>query len=489
LRKAIIIGSGIAGMAVAALLSNTYNVEVYENNATYGGKLGEKEIDGYRFDLGPSLFTYPKLLEDLFEACGENLADFFSYQKLNENCSYFFEDGTQINAKSDALELAKEFEAKTKDKGKSIIERLNYCKYLFDTTEDVFLNKSLHKISTYLNRKTFKSALQLPFIGLHQSMHQKNKVDFKDEKTIQIFDRFATYNGSNPYKAPATLNVIPHLELNMGTFFPKKGMRSIADAIFQLCIKKGVDFHFRSKVEEITIEKSKAVGIRVNNIFKPSNLVVNNCDIFKTYTELLNKKYKPKSLSENNLSTSAVIFYWNVEKVFEQLGVHNILFSAEYKKEFDHLFMQKNLYPDPTVYVHISSKIKKDDAPDLCSNFFVMVNTPPTEDKKMIQQMIRTARKNCIKKLSALLKVDFENLIKHEFVRTPKSLADETGAFLGALYGANSNKINAAFNRHPNFHPKIKNMYFCGGTVHPGGGIPLALNSANIVYRIIRDEK
>lgn len=489
MKKAIIIGSGIAGLASAALLSENFRVEVYENNATYGGKLGEKTVDGFRFDLGPSLFTYPELLEKLFEDCGENLSAYFKYQKLNENCTYFFDDGTVINLKGNALDIAQEFDEKTQDKAKIIINRLSHCKYLFDTTEDVFLNKSLHKTATYLNKKTFKSALQLPFIGLNKSMHQKNLEDFKDAKTIQIFDRFATYNGSNPYEAPATLNVIPHLELNKGTFFPNQGMRSIADALYKLCIKKGVLFNFNSKVEKIVIDKNKAAGIIVDSSFKPSSLVVNNADIFKTYGTILEKKLMLKAINENNLSTSAIIFYWNVVQDFEQLGLHNILFSANYQKEFEHLFKHKSLYYDPTIYIHISSKMKSEDAPENCSNFFVMVNTPPTHNKDLIVKMKETARKNCIKKLSALLNVDFEKYIKNEFVRTPKNLEEETGAFLGALYGTNSNKISAAFKRHPNFHPQIKNLYFCGGTVHPGGGIPLAINSANIVSRLANHER
>jgi phytoene dehydrogenase-like protein len=170
------------------------------------------------------------------------------------------------------------------------------------------------------------------------------------------------------------------------------------------------------------------------------------------------------------------------------LKVHNIFFSSDYKKEFEVMFQEKSIYEDPTVYIHISSKMERKDAPNGMENWFVMINVPSDQGQDW-DRLIRDARSNILKKLTRQLNTDIESLIIAEDMLDPRSIESRTQSFQGALYGTSSNDRMAAFFRHPNFSREIDNLYFCGGSVHPGGGIPLALSSAKIIDSLIKKLK
>ena len=184
------------------------------------------------------------------------------------------------------------------------------------------------------------------------------------------------------------------------------------------------------------------------------------------------------------MTGSAVIFYWGINRIFDQLDLHNIFFSQDYKSEFEAIFNQKKPSDDFTVYVNITSKDVPTDAPKGGENWFVMINTPADHGQDW-DQIKNKLREKTIAKLNRILKVDLNALIQEEEVLTPPLIEQKTSSHLGALYGSSSNDKMAAFLRHPNFSSKIKNLYFCGGSVHPGGGIPLCLLSAKIAADLI----
>ena len=211
-------------------------------------------------------------------------------------------------------------------------------------------------------------------------------------------------------------------------------------------------------------------------------------DIFFAYRKLLPNETHPTKILNQEKSSSALIYYWGIKDEFPQLGLHNILFSEDYRTEFDTMFKQKSIYHDPTVYIHISSKCEKGDAPEGCENWFVMINVPNDEGQDW-DALKAEARKNILAKASRILGKDIESLIVCEEVLEPKTIQSKTQSHLGALYGTSSNDRMAAFLRHPNFSTDIKDLYFCGGSVHPGGGIPLSLLSAKIVDDVMHNVK
>lgn len=480
-----IVGSGIAGIAASIRLAcKGYDVTVIEKNSYPGGKLTEFTQSGFRFDAGPSLFTLPKQVDELFELSGENPRDYFNYEKLPVTCNYFWDDGTFLEAFANETEFANEVEKVFRIPAKRVTDYLDKGKFIYETTAPVFLHRSLHKWRNFLNLETLKGVLASPRLGIFSNLHQQNVLQLGDPKLVQLFNRYATYNGSDPYQAPAVLQSISHLEFGMGAWFPKGGMSSITNSLVALAKRKGVKFIFNEDVEEILSEGKRVVGVKTKQNQYASNWVVCNSDVVPAYRKLLLKHKAPEKILKQPRSSSALIFYWGIGRVFDELNMHNIFFSNDYQNEFKLIFEGSLITNDPTIYLNITTNFQKEDAPEGCQNWFVMINVPGNKGQDW-DGLIEQARKDIIKKLTHRLGHNIEELILNESVLDPRSIEQKTSSFQGSLYGSSSNNRYAAFLRHANFSSRISNLYFCGGSVHPGGGIPLCLQSARIVADLI----
>ena len=487
-KDVIIIGAGLSGIACALRLSASgYNVVIFEKNHDPGGKIYEMTMGGYRFDTGPSLLTMPELINDLLAAA--EVTDRLRLKPLNIICKYFYSDGTKINAYKNPEDFATEIENKTGEGKKNVLNFLIKSKYLFELTKEPFIFSSFKSFKNMFTWAAIKTALNFRALDTFKSMDEKNKQWFSDERIIQLFNRYATYNGSNPYKAAATLNIIAHLEHNIGAYIPEKGMYGLIDMLYKSALKKGVKFIFGKKVDEIIKEKNTIKGIKVNGKTFKSKIVISDVDILSVYNQLLSEKGIPKYLIRQELSSSAIIFFWGIKNKFTDLEVHNILFSKDYKTEFDNIFTRKLIYYDPTVYIHISSKFISTDAPGGCENWFVMINVPNNSGQDW-DKLVNEARKNIIIKINKTLNTNIESYIEYEDYADPRDIEKNSGSYKGALYGPSSNNKLAAFFRHPNFIRRFRGLYFTGGSVHPGGGIPLCLASAKIVTeKILKSHK
>jgi phytoene desaturase len=483
--QACVVGSGIAGLASAIRLQKKgYSVKVFEANPYPGGKMHAETYSGYRFDLGPSLFTMPHLVEELFELCGEDPKRYFPFHRKTTLCHYFWEDGTVFLAPGDIEDFIRDASRIFQEPEARVRTYLAKNRRKYELTAPLFLEQSLHRAQTYLSTKTLKALVSIGRLGIFNSLDAINRDAFENPKLVQLFNRYATYNGSNPYKTPGIMSMIPHLEMDLGTYYPKGGMHQIPMSLYKLAISQGVEFHFNSPVQRILTEKGTAVGVQLKDRKVPAEIVVSNMDIFPTYRKLLpNHKAPEKTLSQER-SSSALIFYWGVQKSFPDLDLHNIFFSRDYQKEFRNIFEYKRLPDDPTVYINITSKESPQDAPPGCENWFVMINAPGDYGQDW-DGMVRQAREDVIDKLSRNLGVSLRDHIEVEQVLTPKGISSRTSSYRGALYGAASNDRFAAFLRHPNFSSRIRSLYFAGGSVHPGGGIPLCLMSAKIISNTI----
>jgi phytoene desaturase len=487
-KKAVVIGAGIAGIAASIRLAHAgFQVTVLEANSYAGGKLTTISDKGYRFDAGPSLFTMPQLIEDLFKLTQKDIKHYFEYIKLPDICRYFYEDGTQLTAWADKKRFAAEVQEKLGEPADKILSFLQSSAEKYDLVGELFLTKSMHQFSTFFNVKAFKAYLKLPFLGLFSTMNAANEATFRSTKTVQLFNRYATYNGSNPYETPALMNVIPHLEYNIGAFFPKNGMYGITQAVVQLAKDLGVTFIFNEKVEKIITKNQQAIGVKTATQSYYADVIVCNMDMVNAYKTILKDEKQPEKLLKQPKSSSALIFYWGIERNFPELLLHNIFFSENYKAEFDAIFKQKTIYKDPTVYINISSKHAPLDAPQGCENWFVMINVPNNEGQNW-DKLISESRTTILKKISRNLKTDIEPLIATEQILEPRTIELRTSSAQGALYGNSANNRYAAFLRHANYSPYLKRLYFCGGSVHPGGGIPLALLSAKIATDFIQKD-
>ena len=441
--------------------------------------------------MGPSLFTMPNLIEELFEIAKKPIEDYFTYKQKSVICNYFFEDGTKFIAPADKYAFAKSASNTFDVEERTMLDYLYKCENKYDLTASLFLENSLHKISTYLSKKTIIALLNLTKLDINKNLSDYNSSFFKDPRLIQFYNRFATYNGSSPYQTPGIMSMIPNLEQSFGTYFPKGGMHQITKSLESLAKDIAIKFNFNNKVDEIITNRSRVCGIKIGKDFIPSDIVISNADIFPTYKKLLRNEKAPNRILSQERSSSALIFYWGITKKFPDLDLHNIFFSTDYKKEFKSIFEDQLISNDPTVYINISSKEELNDAPKGCENWFTMVNAP-TNNGQDWDTIIKRARINIIKNLNRVLKVDLNQLINYESILDPRDIEKNTQSYQGSIYGAASHSKFSAFLRHPNFSSSISNLYFCGGCVHPGGGIPLCLWSgkitADLIYKTHRHE-
>jgi len=483
-----IIGAGVGGLAAAIrLAAKGHAVQVFEKNAYPGGKLAELRLGNYRFDKGPSLFTLPELVDELSAIAGKNNTG-FAYKKLSEITRYFYEDGTNLTAFSEPEKFATELSEKLGEDKVSVLKHIKKSEFYFTTIRGLFLEQSVLRFRDLFRFESLRGLFRAPRLHLFSNMNKQNARRFTKPKTVQLFNRYATYNGSDPYRAPALLNLIPHLELNLGAYLPEKGMHQITEHLFGLAKNLGVRFYFDSPVEKITLTGNCVSGLMSRGHHHPSQIILSDMDMNAMYKKLLPEEYAPKKLLRQEKSSSAYVFYWGIKKEFAQLGLHNILFSENYKEEFRCLFEEDMPCFDPTIYINITSKHCAGDAPKACENWFVMVNAPHNKSGEKIKYA-EALRKQVIEKINRILKTDLETFIEVEETLDPFSIELQTSSVGGSLYGNASNSPYAAFLRHANFSRKIKGLYLAGGSVHPGGGIPLCLLSAKIVSQLIEEKE
>lgn len=488
-KRVAVIGAGLGGLSAAARLANSgYDVTVFEKNSQHGGKANQIINNGFRFDTGPSLLTMPFVIEELFFDLGENLSDYLQIKQLETICKYFWEDGISISAYSNKEKFGDEIEKKTKDRSEALFSYLSYTETIYRLTSALFLFNDFSDWKSLLNLNGLKTLLQIWKIDPFRTMHRANSSFFSDKKMIQLFNRYATYNGSNPYKAPATLNIIPHVEYNMGGFVPTKGIYSLSDAVYNLAKMKGARFEFNTEIKQILLDKKKVSGLTYlqdkHEVKSQFDIIVSNADVHYTNTKLLSNQKGIQRRKNFEQSTSALVFYWGVKGNYPALDVHNIIFSQDYEKEFNELFEKKIFPSEPTVYIYVSSKYNKSDAPEGCENWFVMINAPARQNQN-IDKVAEVMKEVVLNRIFTVIGIDLRGKIITEAILTPNDIECKTSSYLGSLYGMSSNNKSAAFLRQKNKSDRVSGLYYCGGSAHPGGGIPLVLLSGKITAELI----
>ena len=472
----IVIGAGLAGISAAIRAKHKGNsVLVIEKNKRPGGKIETITGHGFRFDTGPSLFTEPKLVDELFELFGKNPRDYFNYKKYSKNCSYYFPNGDEIHLSQDA------------SSGLSELDQLQLNTYLDNSLEDyktlgkVFLERPSIKPIEFMHPRYYKYYGFFLSKKMRNTLADYNTSFFSNKQLTQIFNRFGTYNGSSPYKMKGLYSMIPSLELKIGTYFPEKGMRSIIDSLYTLAKEVGIDFIFN--VQEIESTKTlNGYHISTDVEFHCSKLVC-AIDHITFYKKILVDSVLYEKYKKAPRSSSGLVFYWGIDRKIPEIGLHNILFNDNYQEEFEAIFETKKTMDKPTIYLHNSSSLCPQDSPEKGQTIFAMINIPSEE--KITSERRKYFRQYIIDRIKSTFKVDISKHIQFEDYQDNRQIEQNTGSYLGALYGANSNSIKSIIKRHPNTVSQHQNLFFCGGTVHPGGGIPLILRSSKIISELL----
>ena len=394
---------------------------------------------------------------------------------------YFFSDGTKLDATRDLphmLAQIQDFEPKDVD---GYLNFLAYVARLHRITGPVFIHD---RPPTW--RNFFKVPVRDWFrVDGLRTMDSAIRSYLHSSKMQQLLGRFATYVGASPYLAPATLNVIAHVELNEGIWYPRGGIYQIASAFSQLAIELGVQINYNSPVTKIQIKDNQIQGIVLSSgDLIPAKQVISNLDVLTTRRVLLSQQMNNPA---GQVSGSGFILLLGVARQHPELAHHNIFFSANYKREFQQIFMDGKPPDDPTIYVAITSKTDLDHAPMGCENWFVLVNVPPVGPNFDWEVQAADYKELLLNQLSNRgyhLRQD----LRYESTITPIDLQKETGTWRGALYGSSSNNRWAAFRRPHNRDKDIRGLYFVGGSTHPGGGVPMVTLSGKVVAEMVLED-
>lgn len=477
LKKVVIIGAGVGGLSAACLMARQgHDVVVLERNGSVGGKLNEWRGGGFRFDTGPSLLTMPWVLDRLFEFCGRDRADYVHLEALESLCTYYFGDGKRLVSYQNRDRAVEHVRDIAPADGQNYLDFLEYSQRLYELTADTFIYHPLRQWTDLL-RLPLGDALK---IDAFKTVSQRVDTSFESNYIRQFFKRFATYNGSSPYRSPATLNVISHIELNTGGYYVRGGMYSLATALKDLSVEMGTTYRFDSQVEQIVVENGVARGVLVNGEFVESDIVISNSDAYETYLKLL----KPDQISRTTRfitkhtepSCSGFVLLLGTNRRWSQLDHHTIFFSKDYKNEFEDIFDLGVLPVDPTIYVANTSHSDEVHAVEGGSNLFVLVNAPYMRD--VVDSDYVSYSDLVINQLESRGLVGLKDSIQFRKMITPRDFYETYRSNRGSIYGTSSNNTFAAFLRPRNRSKSIQNLWLTGGSTHPGGGIPLCIISA-----------
>lgn len=487
-KRVLVVGAGLGALAGAIRLARMgCAVTVFEKNACVGGKLHETRLGGYRFDTGPSLLTMPFVIDELFAHAGQERRDFLHFEPLEPVCRYFFPDGARLDASMNVHKMKSAMAAFCAADAAAYGQFLAYSERIYRRTAELFLFSPLHEWRTLLRRRSWATLFRLHQIDPWRTVHQAVSRFFKDARLVQLFDRYATYNGSDPFRAPATLNVIPHVEYVLGSFYIRGGMYRLAEALLALAHSLNVEIHTSAEVEKILHHRGRVTGLLVNGKIFAGDCVLCGQDVVTAHDQLLDGfEKRRKQLKRLEPSCSGVVFLWGVAKNHPELAHHNIFFTRDYRREFEEIFTAKTPPQDPTVYVAITSKSDAAHAPAGGENWFVLLNAPCLTPGLNWETAAPRVRATVLRKLRGF-GFEVEQSIEQEQVISPLDFYRRDRGNRGSIYGISSNRRSTAFLRPPNRSRELRGLYFAGGSTHPGGGIPLVLLSGKIAAELIAE--
>ena len=491
--KIIVIGAGMGGMTAAGRLARTgHDVTLYEASDTYGGKLRTEWIGKSAFDTGPSLLTLPAVYKDFFIRTGKPLGLLCEITPVDPSFDYRFSDGT--NVKFANLSRFHTLNAIRSSYGDDVASQwdalMRRAEKMWDVSREPFVESELRSPLSLLKRASFLKDILT--IAPWKSLRKLADEFLPDLHLRFILDRYATYSGSDPRKAPAVLATIAFVEESFGAWHIKGGLGTLATLVHQRCVDVGVDFHFNSRVVEITTEKGRATGIQLaDGSFIAADAVVTNADASITYNALIKgnttKLRKVRgNLSKADPSIAGFSVLLGVRKdESEPLSHHTVLFPDDYDAEFNSIFSSKTPVEKPTIYICAP----KDDAmtKDMTlESWCILVNAPHHGVNGFDwsnQEFNRTYANSIIDQIEEH-GIPIRTRLESFSFRTPADLESAVNAPGGSIYGTSSNGARAAFIRAKNRSP-IKNLYCVGGSAHPGGGLPLVGMSGEIVANAV----
>ncbi len=479
----IVIGAGLGGLSAAiSLAAEGFSVELIEKNDKVGGKLNIVTQDGFTFDLGPSILTMPHIFEALFTRVGKNMADYVDIQTVTPHWRNFFEDGTHVDLTPDPEAQRRELDKLGPHAADEFERFLAYAKQISDAVEHGYFAKGLDSFWELIRFYGIKQSL-LKF-DVFRSMDQGVRRFISNPKLVDILNYFIKYVGASPYDAPALMNLLPHIQYQYGLWYVKGGMYGIAQALEKLALELGVTIRLNSEIVEISRENRKATGVRLaDGTQLAADIIVSNMEVIPAMQQLLNSPASElKKMQRFEPSCSGLVLHLGVNRRYPQLAHHNFFYSAHPQHHFNAVFHDHTLSEDPTIYLVAPVNSDPSQAPEGCDIIKVLPHIPHLDpDKPLSAEDYLTLRERVLDKLERMGLTDLRKHIVTEDYWTPLDIQRRYYSNLGSIYGVVADrKKNLGF-KAPQRSSELSNLYFVGGSVNPGGGMPMVTLSGQLV--------
>ncbi len=511
-QRVAVIGGGLAGLSAACVLAaRGHRVQLFEANDWLGGKAAVLHEQGFRFDMGPTILTMPRVLRRVFEEAGRDLDDYVELVRLDPQWRCFFEGGGVLDLREDVGAMREELSRFVNDAtpgaaaGEPLGQRyerfIDYARRLRDISERFFFWKPIGGIGDMFDAKrTFDLATLRDVMSMRmgRSVASTIRKHVPEHRVAQMLDHFTQYVGSSPYGSPAILCGIASMQVDEGVWYPIGGTRAVPEALVKLGGELGVEYHTGAQIEHIETAGDRVTGIRTaaGERFEV-DAVVSNMDVVRTHRELLDESHA-RGLSHRRSyepACSGVVLYLGLKQRYEHLAHHDFVFSRDPEEEFNAIYERGEPAPDPTCYLAAPAGTEPGVAPDGGEALYILVHTPylrPHHDWSRDGELFTSYRRTIIDKLKRTAGLeDIEQRIAVERALTPQDIHDRYRVLNGAIYGlASHGRFLGAFK--PSNRGAVAGLYFAGGAAHPGPGMPMVLMSgwiaADTLDRDLRGE-
>lgn len=488
-KKVIVIGAGLGGISAAIMLRiRGYEVEIHEKNSRIGGKLNTVSEKGYTFDLGPSILTLPQYFSRLFEESGRKMENYIKLQKVRPHWRNFFEDGTVIDLDPDMDIMEKQLSKLGPDTYFQFREFLKYSEKQYDIIEKGYFEAGLDNTLDFMKFYSLSTMFNIDFL---HTMHKGVARHIKNPYLVDIMDFFIKYVGSSAYNAPGFMNLMPTIQFKYDLWYVPGGLYNIALGFGRYMDELGIRLNLDSEVKAINKEGDRVKGIIAGYDVYEADFIVCNMEAVPAYRNLLGESESfLKKLKRYEPACSGLVLDLGLDIQYPQLAHHNFIFSGNQKEHFNTVFNKKELPQDPTIYLVDASKSDPSVAPQGCSGLKILPHIPYIDEKNPLSREDYIKYRERI--LDKLERAGMENIRSHivyEHILTPLDIQAMYYSNGGSIYGVVSDlKKNFAF-KVPKKSKKYKNLYFTGGSVNPGGGMPMVLLCGqNVCRKIMEDD-
>ncbi len=485
-KSVIVIGAGLGGLSAAiSLAQEGYRVAIHEKNVRIGGKLNVLKERGYSFDLGPSILTLPHIFARLFERSGRKMSDYIPIRPLRPHWRNFFEDGKVVDLYPEPDRMAEEAR-KVGEDPENVRRFLRYSSDLYDLVNAGYFEQGLDNSRDF---GRFYGLWKFPQFDLFRTMHGGVARFLKTRHLRDVFDYFIKYVGSSAYHAPAFMNCLPAIQFRFDLWYVDGGLYHIAIGLRKLIDELGIGVHLDSEVTEVRKTADRVTGIvTADGTFHPADIVVSNMEVIPAYERLL-REDEPllRSLRKFEPSCSGLVLELGLDCQYPQLAHHNFFFSEHQREHFHTVFRKRQLPPDPTIYLVAASKTDPTVAPPGCDGLKILPHIPHIDDAHpLTREDYLGFKERVVDKLERMGLKDLRKHVVFEHCWTPLDIRQQYYSNKGSIYGVVSDRFkNLAF-KAPKQSTKYPNLFFVGGSVNPGGGMPMVvLCGQNVAKKVV----